>query len=118
MESKKEIYDQLPAGLYPKTILVKPGTGSRAIKEEIRKSNMNYPLIAKPDIGMRGLAAKKIEEENELDDCILKYDIDFLVQEFVPFENEAGIFYCRYPGQDKGFISGIVGRIFICNGRW
>jgi len=113
MESKKEIYDQLPAGLYPKTILVIPGTSSHAIKEEIRKNHMNYPLIVKPDIGMRGLAAKKIEGESELEGCILKYDIDFLVQEFVPFENEAGIFYYRYPGEDNGFISGIVGKEFL-----
>jgi len=113
MESKKEIYDQLPEGLYPKTILVKPGAGVTAIEEEIKRKGLSYPLIAKPDIGMRGLAAKKIEIEADLDECVSKYDIDFIIQEFVPYENEVGIFYCCYPGQSKGFISGIVGKEFL-----
>jgi hypothetical protein len=113
MESKKEIYDQLPQGLYPKTILVKPGTSSSAVIAEIKNKNMQFPLIAKPDIGMRGLAAKKIEAETDLAGCISKYDIDFLIQEFVPYENEVGIFYYRYPEHDKGFISGIVGKEFL-----
>ncbi|MBS1576677.1 MAG: D-alanine--D-alanine ligase [Bacteroidetes bacterium] len=113
MESKKEIYDQLPVGMYPKTILVKPGTSVSSIINEIRNNNLKFPLIAKPDIGMRGLAAKKIEAEADLHACISKYDIDFLIQEFVPYENEVGIFYYRYPGQEKGAISGIVGKEFL-----
>jgi hypothetical protein len=113
MESKKEIYDQLPDGLYPKTILVNPGTNASDIAEEIKSKHLHYPLIAKPDIGMRGLAAKKIESENELRDCVSCFNIDFLIQEFVPYENEAGIFYYRYPGQRNGFISGIVGKEFL-----
>lgn len=113
MESKKEIYDQLPKGVYPKTILIKPGTGISVIKESIKNNGLQFPLIAKPDIGMRGLAAKKIEAEADLIECISKYDIDFLVQEFVPYENEVGIFYYRYPEQEKGSISGIVGKEFL-----
>lgn len=113
MESKKEIYDLLPEGLYPKTILVKGGTSASEVISEIRKHNLSFPLIAKPDIGMRGLAAKKLKSENDVDANAAKYDIDFLIQEFVPFENEVGIFYCRYPDQGKGFITGIVGKEFL-----
>ena len=113
MESKKEIYDQLPKGLYPETILVKPETPVSSILTEIKNKNLQYPLIAKPDIGMRGLAAKKIETEADLTECISKYDIDFLIQEFVPYENEVGIFYYRYPDQTNGSISGIVGKEFL-----
>ena len=113
MESKKEIYDLLPEGLYPKTILVKAGTNASVIVDEIKRSNLSFPLIAKPDIGMRGLAAKKLETEKDVTTCASKYDIDFLIQDFVPFENEVGIFYYRYPVQAKGFISGIVGKEFL-----
>ncbi|MES1222962.1 MAG: D-alanine--D-alanine ligase [Bacteroidota bacterium] len=113
MESKKEIYDLLPEGLYPKTILVKGGTNAAEIITEIRKHNLSFPLIAKPDIGMRGLAAKKLESENDVEANASKYDIDFLIQEFVPFENEVGIFYYRYPDKPSGSISGIVGKEFL-----
>ncbi|MGC4034622.1 MAG: hypothetical protein QM764_01585 [Chitinophagaceae bacterium] len=113
MESKKEIYDQLPEGLYPKTIFSKPVGDITNILQQIEKQQMNFPLIIKPDIGMRGLAAKKVETKEDLKTCVAKFDIDFLVQEFVPYQNEVGIFYYRYPGQERGNISGIVGKEFL-----
>ncbi len=35
------------------------------------------------------------------------------MQEFVPYENEVGIFYYRYPDEAKGHISGIVEKEFL-----
>jgi len=113
MESKKEIYDLLPPGYYPKTILIKQETTPAAVLDEIRENDFSFPLIAKPDIGMRGLAAKKMENEDDIVCIAGKYDIDYLIQEFVPWENEVGIFYYRYPGNDRGYISGIVGKEFL-----
>src|SRR5205085_5052563 len=37
MESKKEIYDMLPRGCYPRTILIKRQTDANVILEEIKK---------------------------------------------------------------------------------
>lgn len=113
MESKKEIYDLLPQGYYPKTILINKGTETAAVLNMIRQNNFSFPLIAKPDIGMRGLAAKKLLNENDITLNAVKYDIDFLIQEFVPYDHEVGIFYHRYPGEKKGAISGIVGKEFL-----
>jgi len=45
MESKKEIYDTLPQGLYPSTILVRVGTGIPEILEQIRRLNLSFPLL-------------------------------------------------------------------------
>ena len=39
--------------------------------------------------------------------------VDFLVQRFVEFKNEVGIFYYRLPGEAKGRISGVVGKEFL-----
>jgi hypothetical protein len=36
-----------------------------------------------------------------------------LLQEFVPYKNEAGIFYCHFPNESKGFISGIAAKEFL-----
>ena len=113
MESKKKIYDQLPEGTYPKTILLKPGTNAAAIKDILRKENLSFPLLAKPDIGLRGFAVKKIETENDIETIASKYTIDFLLQEFIHYENEVGIFYYRYPDEAKGKISGIVAKEFL-----
>jgi hypothetical protein len=70
-------------------------------------------LIGKPDIGMQGLAVKKIENKDDLAKYILDSEVDFLIQEFVHFENEVGIFYYRYPHESAGHISGIVEKEFL-----
>jgi hypothetical protein len=46
-------------------------------------------------------------------DYVNKSKVDFLLQEFISYKNEAGIFYCRMPGENRGFISGIVEKEFL-----
>ena len=62
---------------------------------------------------MRGLAAKRVDTVDELIKTAPKFEIDFLIQEFISYKNEVGIFYYRYPGQPKGAVSGIVGKEFL-----
>ncbi|MBI2731150.1 MAG: D-alanine--D-alanine ligase [Sphingobacteriales bacterium] len=113
LESKKEIYDLLPPLLHPKTLLFSGGTPATQVIQSIKENKLSFPLMAKPDIGMRGLAAKKLENESDVLKFIPCFTINFLVQEFVSFENELGIFYYRYPGESKGHISGIVAKEFL-----
>ncbi|MBI1342616.1 MAG: D-alanine--D-alanine ligase [Terrimonas sp.] len=113
MESKKEIYDSLPTGYYPKTLFFKAGTDPGAVNSDVQRFGLQYPLIVKPDIGMRGLAAKKVEQVEDLMKFIPVFTIDFLIQEFVPYKKEAGFFYYRYPGEQEGRLSGIVSKEFL-----
>ena len=39
--------------------------------------------------------------------------MDFLIQEFIAYPEEVGIFYCRIPGESDGFITGIVAKEFL-----
>jgi hypothetical protein len=113
MESKKEIYDMIPRSITPATLFFKASTPAAIVLKAIAENKFSYPLIIKPDIGMKGLAAQKIETENEVNRFVPVFTIDFLVQQFIPYENEAGIFYYRYPEQTKGKISGIVAKEFL-----
>ncbi len=113
MESKKLIYDLIPAGYYPATRLFTPGTSGEIIVGELKAAAMQFPLIAKPDIGMRGLCVQKIVTVEELLQYAAASKVDFLVQEFVAYENEVGIFYYRFPDQQRGVISGVVGKEFL-----
>ena len=113
MESKKEIYDLIPGKYYPTTIFFKKDISINKVIAAIEKEGIQFPLIGKPDIGMQGLAVKKLENWNDLDKYVSDTEVDFLVQEFVPFENEVGIFYYRYPNESKGHISGIVEKEFL-----
>ena len=113
LESKKEIYDIIPQQYYPQTLFFKENTDEKYLIEEVKKSGIVYPMIAKPDIGMRGLAVKKVESDDELIAYLKQSKVDFLVQAFVAYENEVGIFYYRIPGEERGYISGIVGKEFL-----
>jgi len=113
MESKKEIYDIIPPEYYPKTILIKANTDTNKILPAVTEAGLAFPLIGKPDIGMRGLSVKKLYNTNDIIDYAQSSKVDFLLQEFIPFEQEVGIFYYRYPHESKGHISGIVGKEFL-----
>jgi hypothetical protein len=108
MESKKEIYDLIPTSFYPRTLFFKKGTSPDHIWNQVEEAALGFPLIAKPDIGMRGLNVKKIYNWNELHTYSLQSQVDFLVQEYISYEKEAGLFYYRLPGWSSGTLSGIV----------
>lgn len=113
MESKKEIYDLIPQRYYPKTKLIIEGTPLKKIIQIIQDSGIRYPFIAKPDIGLRGSAVKKINNIEELQTYNSKANFDFLVQDLIPFEKEVGVFYVRYPNKKEGKITGIVYKEFV-----
>lgn len=113
MESKKEIYDLIPQEYYPKTILIKTGTTIEVIQKLIKENQIKYPFIAKPDIGLRGTAVKKIENEQDLINYNSKANFEFLIQNLIPYQNEIGLFYIKLPNQEKGKITGIVSKEFL-----
>ena len=81
--------------------------------EEIDLKRLQFPVIGKPDIGMQGKAVKKLVSREDLADYASHSKVDFLVQAFVPYDKEVGIFYYRYPNEATGHISGIVGKEFL-----
>ena len=113
MESKKEVYDLIPFEYYPATLFFKATSPLQDILALIKQRNIKYPLIGKPDIGMKGMMVKKLENENELLSYATSSKVDFLIQEYVPYKNEIGIFYYRFPNEEKGQISGIVKKEFL-----
>ena len=113
MESKKAIYNLIPQQYYPKTELIKEGTSLEQIMKMVEDSGIKYPLIAKPDIGLRGSGVKKINTIEDLKQYGLKANFDYVIQDLIPFENEVGIFYVRYPNQKWGKITGIVSKEFL-----
>lgn len=113
MESKKKIYDIMPAELYPRTVYVPLPADAAGVNQLISEAGLQYPLIAKPDIGARGRGVRKIHNSGELDRYIKECPLDFLVQEYADLPLEAGIFYCRLPDEPKGRITGIVSKEFL-----
>jgi hypothetical protein len=113
MESKKEVYDLLPQQCYPQTLLFTLQITPAQLLKAVSASGLQYPVIAKPDIGMQGIGVKKITNDEELLQYLLHTRVNFLVQAWVGYEKEIGLFYCRMPGNEKGTITGIVEKEFL-----
>jgi hypothetical protein len=113
MDSKMEIYDLIPPKFYPNTKLVKEQLPFEDVENILSGSKINFPFIAKPDIGLRGSAVKKINNLEELKSYHSKANFDYLLQDLIPFPNEVGIFYVRYPQEKQGRITGIVAKEFL-----
>ncbi len=113
MESKQVIYNGFPEHLMPPTFLVEPGTSAQAVLREMQHRQIGFPIILKPDIGMRGQAVYKLTNTRQLTEAIGRISIPFVIQPFVPYPNEIGVFFVRTADQPAGFISGVVKKEFV-----
>ncbi len=113
LESKKEIYDLIPKQYYPETLFFKADESWETILKQLAASNIKFPFIIKPDMGLQGLRVEKMHNENELKLYLKKVNYDFLIQEFAKFPLEIGLFYYRMPNEEKGKITGIVYKDFL-----
>jgi hypothetical protein len=113
MDSKKEIYDLIPQQFYPKTKFVTEKLPFKEVEVLLENSKINFPFIVKPDIGLRGSAVKKVANLDELESYHNKANFDYLVQDLIPYENEVGIFYVRFPNEKHGQLTGIVAKEFL-----
>ncbi len=113
MESKKDIYNLIPEQFIPRTILVETSDHSRAVLNKISRAGIRFPFIAKPDIGMKAFAVAVIHNEEELWEYASKLEGPYLIQHLIKYPKEIGIFYYRFPKEEKGHISGMVEKEFL-----
>jgi len=87
-------------------------------KQEIlgtmQTKGLMFPVVAKPDMGCRGVGVKLLRTEADLVNYLQKFPAtaSFLIQRFVDLEGEAGVFYCRLPGQSKGRLISLTLKYF------
>lgn len=109
-ESKFDCLKKVPAAVRPRMLLVKSPASSDQVIQIIRESNLNFPLIFKPDLGERGWMVRKIRNESDIDLYLKAIRIDFIIQEFVDLPLEFGVFYVRYPNESKGRVTSVTGK--------
>ncbi|MGI9531275.1 hypothetical protein [Lutimonas sp.] len=112
-ESKFQTLSLLPDSLKPESLLVKKNTAVEKVFQQLRSKGFSYPIIAKPDIGFRGYLVKKINSEEHLLSYLSHVDEAIILQEFIPYEKELGIFYHRIPGEESGKITSVTIKKFI-----
>lgn len=107
-EGKKEMYDQLPKGWFPKTLYLDPASDLSEAQQAIVAAGFDLPFVVKPDVGMKGILFRKIEHWEEWKDYHKKIPVTYMVQELIEYPLELSIFYYRYPADESGTISGCI----------
>jgi hypothetical protein len=116
-EGKSEYFRSMGrlASAYTATFCVFRNSGkvSDALKA-MREAGLEYPLILKPDIGWCGFGVRIVKTRDELTSYLQAYpaDEEIILQRFVSYEGEAGIYYIRRPHEARGRITGILLRFF------
>lgn len=101
--SKFQILEDIPECYKPTTVFFsKEERSLDKILQKIQVAGLSFPLIAKPDIGERGILVALIKSEFELASYFDANAIDIIVQEYVNLPNECGIFFVKKPSEEKG----------------
>jgi len=126
-ESKSEILDLVPVPQrkwVARWITVVGGQDIDAVGQAMRDADLDFPVVAKPDVGQRGAGVQPVHSREELQSYTENFpaDVTFLVQEFAGHKGlgqlddhgsirEAGVMWWRRPGEDQGVITSITLKI-------
>lgn len=111
--SKYEDLKKFNANMIPQTIFIKNWKTLIYTLNKIKKSWMQYPLIAKPDLGRGWRDIMKLNNKNDVKLYLSYIKEDFLIQEFIDYPMEFGIFYYRFPNKEFWHISWITQKCFM-----
>ena len=91
----------------------KSHTGAE-LRQIMHAAGLSFPVIAKPDLGLCGYGVRLVANRIELRDYLRAFPAreTVVLQQYLPQEGEAGIFYIRDPQADAGRIIGLALRYF------
>ncbi|WP_340075000.1 hypothetical protein [Leptobacterium sp. I13] len=109
----KTLTKLVPQEHLPLSMLISNEDSLASVIKRIEENKMNFPIILKPDIGYRGLSVYKINNEEALEEAFLEMQVDCIVQEYIDYPIEIGVFYYRMPNEVKGKIPSITIKEFL-----
>ncbi len=112
-ESKASILDQVtgPArDMLAPYVRIEASAPVSLIEATMRDTGIAYPVILKPDIGCHGNGVRLVESGRILASALPEYPqgVELIVQRYIPWPCEAGIFYVRRPGERRGRVTSIT----------
>ena len=90
------------------------GLDAPALQAAMTAAGLDFPIVVKPDLGLCGYGVRKVDNLRDLA-CYAFHFPDaetMLLQQYLPQEHEAGIFYVRDPATGEGRIIGLALRYF------
>lgn len=83
---------------------------AQAAIETMNAAGLDFPIVAKPDLGQRGAGVRPISSPEQVSAYLQLFPrgTDFVLQQLVLFRHEAGIMYYRMPHEDRGRVISIT----------
>ena len=108
-ESKSAILDRVE-GEARAAVAAYTTTVAGIVPDQAAVRALGWPLVVKPDIGCNGAGVRLVGDEAELRAAVDSFPpgARLVVQAFVPFRGEAGVFYVREPGETRGRITSLT----------
>ncbi len=106
-DNKEDVYSLLPQEYLPVTQLL---TKYDLTAEDLDQWALSFPLIVKPNIGLKGFKVAKVENLDELNTYLRKQDKDreFLLQEYLDYKKEYSLLYYRVEDGRRSGITSLI----------
>ena len=120
-ESKKQVLDSLsgPSRQYIAPYKAIQHNGSieqtyTAVIEAMQQLDTQFPVVMKPDLGMRGAGVQKINSPSDVKKYLenFPHNASFLLQQLIDYKGEAGVFYVRHPDWKTGKLISLTLKYF------
>lgn len=112
-ESKIDILHQIPAKYKPTTIFLPANSSFAAVLQQINATNLDFPLIIKPNVGERGRGVEKITSEDELAAYLSHADTALIIQAYIDFPEEYSVLHYRFPDENRGKITSLCHKVYL-----
>lgn len=118
MESKSDILAMVPphtSHLVAHWTVVTAGCNAlEAALDAMEQAGFRFPVVGKPDVGQRGVGVRLLQEHHELRNYLQSWKpgTRLLLQRYVDYPREVGLFYIRHPEEQRGFIFSITDKEF------
>ncbi|HEX3858026.1 MAG TPA: hypothetical protein VHV58_00360, partial [Pseudolabrys sp.] len=102
-------------------VVVKRNSGPGTLAADFQRASraldqagLDFPLVAKPDIGWHGHGVRRIEDRAQLENYIARFPQanSLILQRYVPYVAEAAVLYARLPDEAAGRILSLTLRYF------
>jgi hypothetical protein len=115
-ESKSAVLDTMVgcARAHVAPYVAAPKSSLAAALAALEAGGLDFPIVAKPDLGCRGAGVRPVRSAAELDAYLAGFpDGQTIVfQKLIDVEGEAGVFYVREPGRTRGEIFSLTLKYF------
>ncbi|WP_340063810.1 D-alanine--D-alanine ligase [Ascidiimonas aurantiaca] len=112
-DSKFQTLKLVPEPHCPRCFKILPGEKSTHVLQKMKEKGIVFPIILKPDIGFRGLLVHKVNDKKGLSSLLTTLNVAYLLQEYIAYPLEIGIFYYRFPNEKTGHIPSITIKEFL-----